>query len=76
MPMLNNCRECAYVRAVKGTHHVRCGVDEVLGVKTAEEAGVELNPHGVKKGWAIWPARFDPIWVNSCGHFKQAAGVA
>jgi hypothetical protein len=27
---------------------------------------VELNPHGVRNGWATWPMDFDPIWVDSC----------
>lgn len=27
---------------------------------------VELDPHGIKNGWANWPLDFDPVWVTDC----------
>lgn len=36
-------------------------------------SAVELNPHGVKNGWASWPLDFDPIWITKCELFKPKA---
>lgn len=36
---------------------------------------VELNPHGVKNGWASWPLDFDPIWVEKCQCFRDKAEI-
>jgi hypothetical protein len=36
-----------------------------------EEPAIKLNPHGVAKGWAMWPLNFDPIWVEDCKFFKN-----
>ena len=36
----------------------------------AEKMGVQLNPHGVRNGWANWPGNFDPIWVEECKSYK------
>jgi len=30
-----------------------------------------FDPHGVKKGWVLWPLNFDPAWLESCKFFKQ-----
>lgn len=30
------------------------------------KSAVELDPHGVRNGWASWPIDFDPTWVRSC----------
>lgn len=37
---------------------------------TKEEL-VQLNPHGVKNGWASWPIDFDPIWVEKCSFYTK-----
>ena len=29
-------------------------------------AVVEQNPHGVRKGWCMWPINFDQIWIDEC----------
>ena len=33
-------------------------------------SAVQLNPEGVKNGWASWPLDFDPIWITKCELFK------
>jgi hypothetical protein len=44
-------------------------VAEYNGTKTPL---VELNSHGVKNGWCLWPVDFDPVWVDSClGYSKN-----
>jgi len=41
-----------------------------LGIATIKDEhghdAVQLDPHGVRNGWAMWPINFDPIWVNKC----------
>ena len=32
---------------------------------------LKLDPHGVKKGWAMWPINFDPVWVSECQFFTS-----
>lgn len=32
---------------------------------------VQLNPHGVKHGWASWPFNFDEIWITSCNTYEE-----
>lgn len=31
-----------------------------------QEHIVDLDPHGVKNGWASWPLDFDPVWIRKC----------
>lgn len=56
-----DCHNCVHSgQGMSGGHHRNCS-----------EAGalVDLNPHGVKHGWATWPIDFDPVWVESCDEF-------
>jgi hypothetical protein len=38
-------------------------------------AGVKLNiqgdPHGIRSGWFMWPANFDPVWLINCDGFEK-----
>jgi hypothetical protein len=38
----------------------------------ADPIEAEFEEHGVKNGWAMWPANFDPIWMKWCTGFKKA----
>lgn len=71
------CNNCKFAKAISGTHHIECSaLDEApeLKVKCAmlamqtSKVGiyVDLNPHGVANGWALWPLNFDQIWVDRC----------
>jgi len=44
----------------------RAGVNVILP-STFE---VELDQHGVERGWCNFPFNFDPVWVISCSAFK------
>jgi hypothetical protein len=35
---------------------------------------IELDSHGVKKGWAMWPVNFDPVWVKNCKGYTPISG--
>ena len=45
---------------------------DVLSGKT-DAAAIALNirgdPHGIRRGWFIWPANFDPVWLRNCDGF-------
>lgn len=45
---------------------------DVLGGKTnaaAKTLGITGHPHGIAHGWFLWPANFDPTWLQSCNGF-------
>lgn len=37
--------------------------------KAATDLHVTGHPHGVRSGWFMWPANFDPTWLQSCDGF-------
>ncbi len=40
-------------------------------MKAAQELEIRAEPHGIKSGWFMWPANFDPVWLNNCNGFEQ-----
>ena len=81
-----NCYECVHRRIVPGDTHSSCAHPEVgeqdiftimgmaLSGKFTElktKLGVTGNPHGIKHGWFLWPANFDPVWLLSCNGFEK-----
>lgn len=49
---------------------------EMLGGKfkdAAKKLNVSANPHGVRRGWFLWPANFDPVWLLTCDGFTSKA---
>ena len=35
------------------------------------ELNIRGNPHGERMGWFIWPANFDPVWLENCDGFEE-----
>lgn len=86
-----DCYKCTYRREIPGDCHSQCvhpatgnnGADfltsMVNAIRTANKAAGELrivaNPHGIRSGWFMWPANFDPVWLLSCDGFKAKAKV-
>lgn len=35
------------------------------------EVSPVFHETGKKKGWAMWPINFDPVWLISCKFFKK-----
>jgi len=31
---------------------------------------ITANPIGVRNGWFLWPANFDPVWLITCEGFE------
>ena len=42
-----------------------------LAISAAAELNIQLNNHGVMKGWANWPWNFDPVWLENCNGFEK-----
>jgi hypothetical protein len=82
-----SCYACQYRRTIPGDCHSRCAHPKVKGgddfmmalvgtlsgdnIKAADELNIKGNPHGVRMGWFLWPANFDPSWLESCNGFKE-----
>jgi hypothetical protein len=30
---------------------------------------IKGNPTGIRNGWFMWPANFDPVWLDNCDGF-------
>ena len=77
-----NCYECKFRGTIPGDAHSRCNhpkvkqdsnpfgamVDALSGKNNdaAKELKIVGDPRGIKKGWFLWPANFDPVWLLSC----------
>lgn len=56
-----NCYKCVHRLGVPGDAHSRCNNH---GAKVAG------NPHGIRRGWFLWPVNYDPVWLISCSGFS------
>ena len=84
-----NCYECVYRGEVPGDAHSRCchpsvkqdsnpfgALVEMLQGKNNEAAktlGISGHETGIRRGWFMWPANFDPVWLNTCNGFTPKA---
>lgn len=82
-----NCYKCDYRGTVPGSAHSRCDhplvgqdsnsfaalVDMFSGgnKEAADKLGIKANARGVRSGWFMWPANFDPVWLESCNGFTE-----
>lgn len=57
-----DCHECSHRRGIPGNAHSRCN---------NHGAKVKGHPHGIRKGWFMWPVNFDPGWLESCDGFSD-----
>ena len=39
--------------------------------EAAQELKIQGHPTGIKKGWFMWPANFDPTWLISCDGYEE-----
>lgn len=77
------CYSCVYRGNVPGDAHSCCNHPEVgdpfIGfIEIARgssgilsKLGIKINEHGFKKGWAMWPMNFDPIWIENCDGYEE-----
>lgn len=81
-----NCYECKYRRELVGDTHSSCGHPAatpfaliLFAAGSSEfkinQIHVRGNTHGVRSGWFLWPANFDPTWLEICSGFvRQSEG--
>lgn len=60
--MQNKCYHCTHVANVPGDVHKACN---------NARANVVGHPHGIKRGWFMWPFNFDPYWLESCDGYEM-----
>lgn len=81
-----NCYDCEYRGTIAGDCHSMCNHPEVKqdsnmfgalvdmmsgkNVEAAKKLNIKGNPHGIRSGWFMWPANFDPTWLENCDGFK------
>jgi len=34
-----------------------------------KKLNIRGNAHGIRSGWFMWPANFDPLWLENCDGF-------
>ena len=84
--MKPNCYDCIYRGTIPGDAHSRCNHpkvkqdDNVLGalvemlggknIESAKKLNIKGNPIGIRSGWFMWPANYDPTWLVNCDGFK------
>ena len=82
-----NCYECEYRGTIPGDAHSMCHHPEVkqdsnmfmaladmLAGKNegaVRKLNIRGNAHGIRSGWFMWPANFDPTWLENCDGFKS-----
>lgn len=46
---------------------------QMMSGKTSEAArklNIQGDPIGIRRGWFMWPANFDPNWLRNCDGFE------
>ena len=82
-----DCYTCKHRRSVPGDAHSGCRhpkvhiddnpfgalVDMLQGkaMDAAKELNIKGNLAGIKNGWFMWPANFDPIWLENCDGWEE-----
>lgn len=62
------CYECKHKENLSYTHHVACA---------KPCANVTGSPHGIRKGWFMYPLEFDPVWMTTqCSTFESAESIS
>ena len=85
--MKPNCYKCEYRGMIPGDAHSRCNHPEVkqndneFGAlvemlqgknnEAAKKLGIKGHEQGIRHGWFMWPANFDPTWLLECNGFKE-----
>jgi hypothetical protein len=79
-----NCHDCRWRGELPGDAHSCCnhpylsqGNESMKWIAAQtfflsghfEPLNVTADPHGIRKGWFLWPLNFDPVWLQSCNGF-------
>lgn len=73
------CYSCIHRRNVPGDAHSSCQhptvagdlIDQMVHMLSPSPNAIKVtaNRHGIDKGWFMWPANFDPVWLETCTGF-------
>lgn len=78
--MKPDCYQCRFRGDLPGDTHSCCrypsnetGLFDLF--KPANLANIatlkiEGHPHGIAKGWFLWPVNYDPVWLLHCDGFE------
>ena len=65
--MKTECYQCTHRKEIPGDAHSRC---------VKPDAAMVGNPHGIKKGWFMYPINFDPVWKERlCQNFEPMIAI-
>ncbi len=80
-----SCYDCQYRGSIPGDAHSCCNhpkvkqdsnmfgalVEMIQGknLVAAGELEIRGHEHGIRSGWFMWPANFDPTWLLNCNGF-------
>ena len=84
--MKPDCYKCKHRGTIPGDAHSQCKhpkvkigdnpfealVDMIRGKtkEAAKELEIKGHLHGIISGWFLWPANFDPVWLENCNGFE------
>ena len=59
----NECYTCVHKRNVPGDCHIQ---------RVKPDMNMEGNPHGIRRGWFMYPFLFDPCWKETeCKNYEE-----
>lgn len=59
------CGQCRHRRNIPGDEHIACA---------NPDPDMTGHPHGIGRGWFLYPLNFDPAWkTKRCANFQQIA---
>ena len=72
----HSCCNHPRVKNITGGSDMFSALVAVMGnpaeiMEAAEELHLRANACGVRNGWFMWPANFDPIWLENCDGFEE-----
>lgn len=61
-PTKTSCYQCIHARGVPGNAHIACA---------KPCATMTGHPHGIERGWFMYPVLFDPTWRTAeCSNYE------
>jgi len=82
-----DCYKCEYRESIPGDAHSCCNHplvkqdDNMFGalvemlqgknIEASKKLGIKGHSTGIKRGWFMWPANFDPIWLLECNGYSE-----
>lgn len=65
--MHTECHSCIHKRLVPGDAHISC---------SNPDPNMTGNPHGIRKGWFVYPFIYDPVWKTKlCDNYESKTHV-